>query len=45
LRDYYRNENGAQPVATDNDYACHAGCCAPVAPSTVMSDLKRWAKL
>jgi hypothetical protein len=39
------NENHrAEPCATDNAYACHASCFAPVAPSTGMSDLGRSAK-
>jgi NAD/NADP transhydrogenase beta subunit len=33
-----RNENGAQPVVTDNDHSCHGLCCAHSAPAAVMSD-------
>ena len=41
-----QNENhGAQPVARDKIHACHAGCFAPIAPSTYLSHLKRWAKM
>lgn len=36
----YEN-HGAQPVVTDNDLRCHAGCFAPVAPARVVSDLNR----
>ena len=40
-----KNENhGAQPGARDKMHACHAGCFAPIAPSTHLSHLRPSAK-